>query len=121
LHHKLATPAVATQYFLAQRFIRAGICRIRFDQAGIELMLANELAEAVAGCTLATVPVARLGWQFLRFLRGLEFFAERSNLFDGTYADAVGLRMARFTARVSATRISAPWTRNETLEGSASP
>src|ERR1019366_4756117 len=31
------------------------------------------------------------------------------------------LRRARLTARVSATRISAPWTRNETLEGSASP
>ncbi len=31
------------------------------------------------------------------------------------------LRRARLTARVSATRISAPWTRGETLEGSASP
>src|SRR5580658_159737 len=31
------------------------------------------------------------------------------------------LRRARLTARVSATRISAPWTRKETLEGSASP
>jgi len=31
------------------------------------------------------------------------------------------LRRARFTARVSATRISAPWTRKETLDGSASP
>ena len=31
------------------------------------------------------------------------------------------LRSARFTARVSATRISAPRTRSEVLEGSASP
>src|SRR5437899_13037751 len=31
------------------------------------------------------------------------------------------LRRARFTARVSATRISAPWTRADTFEGSASP
>src|SRR5207249_9694807 len=30
-------------------------------------------------------------------------------------------RNARFTARVSATRISAPWTRGETLDGSALP
>src|ERR1700688_2346416 len=31
------------------------------------------------------------------------------------------LRKARLTARVSATRISAPWTSSETLDGSASP
>src|SRR5205814_10221069 len=31
------------------------------------------------------------------------------------------LRSARLTARVSATRISAPWTRYETFDGSASP
>src|SRR4051812_46328209 len=31
------------------------------------------------------------------------------------------LRSARLTARVSAIRISAPWTRGETFDGSASP
>ena len=100
------------------------IDRVGLDQVGIELMLADQLAEAVADFGTAVVSVFsidRLGRELLRLSGGRSRCGKRPDLLDRADADAVGLAQGPVYRPVSATRISAPWTRGETLEGSASP
>ena len=52
---------------LPKCFHPAEVSRVRLDEVRIELVLANELAEAIPNCASA-VSVVRLGRQFLRFL-----------------------------------------------------
>jgi len=47
-----------------KRFHRAEVGRVGFDQIGIELMLADDLAEAIPDSTAGSVPVSRL-WRKL--------------------------------------------------------
>ena len=56
---------------IAKRLDAAEIGCIRLDQVGIELMLADDLAESVANRTDCHVPVGRLRRQLLRLWRGL--------------------------------------------------
>ena len=71
----------------------AEIDRVRFDEVSVELVLADQLAEAVADFGTAVVPVLsvdRLGRKLLRLSRGGNWFGERADLFDRADADAVG-------------------------------
>jgi len=88
------------------------------------LVLSDQLAEPVADLGTAIVSILaidRLGWELLRLSGGRRGFGKRADFLDRADADAVGFAQGRLTARVSATRISAPWTRGDTLDGSASP
>jgi hypothetical protein len=79
---------------LTEGFGTAEIDGVRLDEVGIELMLADELAEAVAdlGPTIVSVfPIDRLRREPLRLLRGGNWFGKRTDLLDGADADAVGL------------------------------
>ena len=64
--------------------------RIRLDQGGVELMLANELAEMVTDCPSAVVSIGRLRRKFFGLGRGCRRLREGANLFDGADADSVG-------------------------------
>ena len=79
---------------LAEALGAAEIHGVGLDQVGIELVLADQLAQAVAnfGATVVSVlAIDGLGWQFLRLPRGGKWFGERADLFDRADADAVGL------------------------------
>src|SRR5207302_7845728 len=56
---------------VAQSLGPAKISRIGLDQVGIELMLANDLAEAVADFGAAAVPIRRLWRKLFRLSIGL--------------------------------------------------
>ena len=67
---------------------------VGLDQVGIELMLADQLAEAVAdlGAAVVSVPsIDRLGWEFLRLAGGESRFGKGADFLDRADADAVGL------------------------------
>ena len=67
---------------------------VGLDQVGIELMLADELAEAVADFGAAVVSVLaidRLGRELLRLPGGRSRFGKRADFLDRADADAVGL------------------------------
>src|SRR5207237_8494485 len=51
---------------LAQGLSRAEVRRIGLHQDGIELMLADDLAEAVADCRAAIVSIGRVRWELPR-------------------------------------------------------
>ena len=105
-----------------KRFHPAEIGRIGLDQVGIQLMLADDLAEPIADCATAAVAVGRLWRELLRLSRAAAVARRRTRSPRPSRCRCRRLcASARLTARVSATRISAPWTRDETLEGSASP
>src|ERR1700722_8986012 len=71
----------------------AEIGRIRLDQSGVELMLANQLAEAIAdlGATIVPVSVGRLRRELFRLALRLWWFSERTDFLNGTDANAIGL------------------------------
>src|ERR1019366_10780228 len=75
---------------VAERLDAAEIDGVGLDQVGIELMLANRLAESIANRTTA-ISVGRLRRQILRLRRCLVRFSEGANLFDRAYANPVGL------------------------------
>jgi hypothetical protein len=68
---------------ITKDFHRAEVGGIGLNQVGIELMLADDLAESIAHDTSAAISVGRLRGQFPRFFRQQEF-GERANLFDRT-------------------------------------
>ena len=71
----------------------AEIDRVGLHQVGIELVLADQLAEAVAdlGATVVSVlAIDRLGRELLCLPRGGNRFGERADLFNRADADAVG-------------------------------
>jgi len=92
------------------------------DKIGIELMLANQKAEAISKTSMTVLVTVglRRGSGLLRVGRALRPRFP-TKLLDGAEANAVSLPGARLTARVSVTRISAPRTREDTFEGLASP
>src|SRR5437879_1855279 len=103
---------------LAKSFRTAEVGGIGFDQCGIKLMLADDLTEAVATRTLGPpypLPFA----DCTGCLFGPPEFGEGSanDPISSTEQMPIpyALRSARLTARVSATRISAPCTRAETF------
>src|SRR6266851_4183473 len=72
----------------------AEIDGIGLDQVGIELVLADELAKAVAnlGTTVVSVfAIDLLGREFLRLSGGRSRFGKRADFLDRADADAVGL------------------------------
>jgi len=67
---------------------------VGLHQVGIELVLADQLAEAVAdfrATVVSILAIDRLGWKLLRFARCRIRFGERADLLDRTDADTVGL------------------------------
>jgi len=77
---------------IAKSFHPAEIGRIRLDQSGVELMLTNDLAQAIANLGAAIVPVSicRLRRKLLRFSGGLRWFSARPDFLNRADADAVG-------------------------------
>ena len=78
----------------AEGFGAAEIDGIGLDQVGIELVLADQLAEAVADLGAAVVSVLaidRLRRELLRLPRRRNRFGKRADLLDRADADAVGL------------------------------
>jgi hypothetical protein len=75
---------------IAKGLHSAEVGGVGLDQVGIELILADELAESVAYGTTA-VPVGRLRRQLLRLRRCLALSFGRADLLDLADADAVGL------------------------------
>jgi len=75
---------------ITQGLDRAEVGGVGLDQVGIELMLADHLAEAIAHRTTA-ISVGRLRRQLLRLRRCLGWFADGSNFFNGANSDSVGL------------------------------
>src|SRR5215469_6697842 len=75
---------------VTQGLYAAEIDRIGLDQVGIELMLPNDLAEAITNGATA-VPVSRLWRQLLWLWRRNCRFGERANFFDRADADAISL------------------------------
>src|SRR5438067_1977392 len=73
----------------AESFGAAEIDGVGLDQVGIELMLPDELAQAIADFG-AVVSIYRLGRQLFR-LPGWGGFGERPNLLDRADADPVSL------------------------------
>ena len=79
---------------LAEGLSAAEIDGVGLDEVGIELMLADQLAEAVADLGAAVVSVFtvdRLGRDLLRVARRRSGFTKRPDLLDRADADAVGL------------------------------
>jgi len=76
----------------AQALDAAEVRRVGLDQSGIELMLANQLAQTIANCATAVVPIAicRLGQLFGLWTRS-RLASEGTNLLDRADANAVGL------------------------------
>ena len=63
----------------------AEIDRVALDEIGIQPVLADELAEAVAdlGSTVVSIlAVDRLGWELLRFSGGRSRFRKRADFLD---------------------------------------
>jgi hypothetical protein len=75
---------------LTKSFDSAEVSCVRLDQGGVELMLANDLAEVVTDRATAVVPVGRLWGKFPRLGRGRRRLREGTNLLDGADADSVG-------------------------------
>ena len=72
----------------------AEIDGVGLDEVGIELVLADQLAEAVADFGTAVVsvfPIDRPGRELLRLPGGRSGFGKRADLLDRANADAVGL------------------------------
>jgi len=77
---------------IAQGFHPAEIGGIGFDQGGIELVLADDLAKAITNLGHAiTVSVRGLRGNFARASRILERARRRSNLFNRANTNAIGL------------------------------
>jgi hypothetical protein len=89
---------------------------VSLHQVGIELMLADKLAEAVSESRATVISVYWLGWyHWAEDILGPEVEPSSSTEhIPIPYA----FRSARLTARVSVTRISAPWTKGKTLDAS---
>ena len=102
-------------------FGTAEVDGVGFHQFGIELVLADDLAEPVADLVTGTiaVPIPVGIFEDGNLLQSEPEFVPISSTEQIPMPYA--LRRARLTARVSAMRISAPRTSGETLEGSASP
>jgi len=100
---------------LSESFRSTEVDGIGLYQFGVELVLADELAETVTDLR-ATAVAVRVLWREL-----LARARNSSDLLDRAETNSVCLAQALLTARVSATRISAPRTSDETLDGSASP
>lgn len=78
---------------IAKRLNATEIGRIGLDQVRIELVLANQLAEAVANLGAAVVPVSvcRLRRELFRLSARLRWFSKGPDFLDGTDTDAVRL------------------------------
>ena len=70
----------------------AKISCVGLDQVGIELMLANDLAKAVADFGAAVVPVGRLRRELVRLAVRMCRLGKGTNLLDRADADAVSSR-----------------------------
>ena len=75
----------------AQTLGPAEVNGVGLDQIGIELMLADDLAEAVADSGATIVPVGRLRRELLRFASGFERSGRSTDLLNRANPDAVGL------------------------------
>src|SRR5207302_1225221 len=64
---------------------------VSLDQGGIQLVLADDLAQTVADFGAAVIAIGRLWREFLRISGGLRSFSEGPDLLCGADADAVGL------------------------------
>src|SRR2546425_9511034 len=73
-------------------FDSAKIRGVGLYQVGIELMLANDLAKAVADFGAAVVPVGRLRREVVRRAGRICRLWKRNNLLDPAEADAVSFR-----------------------------
>jgi hypothetical protein len=85
---------------------------VGLDQVGIELVLVDELAETTGLWGHHSLSLPLTGWAGNFFdSREDGTGSARRDFLDRADADAVCLAQSRLTARVSATRISAAWTR----------
>lgn len=75
---------------LAQGLGPAEIGRVGLDQVGVELMLPNNLAEAVADFWTPVIPVGWLRRDLFLLSSGLRGFGERANFLNRADADAIG-------------------------------
>jgi hypothetical protein len=72
----------------------AEIDGVGLDQIGVELMLPDQLAEAIANfgpAIIALISIRRLGRKLFRLARARNRFGKRANFFDRADADAIGL------------------------------
>ena len=90
---------------VAQSLYAAEIGRVSLDEVGIELMLADNLAESVANLVRPPFLLAGCGGNF--FGSGAEWDGSARDPISSTEQMPIpyALRSARLTARVSATRI----------------
>ena len=75
----------------AQGFCAAEVGGVSLHQGGIQPVLADDLAQAVADLGAAAVPICWLGGEFLWLPRGLLGFGKGSDLLDRADADTVRL------------------------------
>src|SRR5205814_9696433 len=64
---------------------------VGLHQSGVEMMLADDLAEPVTYFGTTIISVSGLWWELLRLLRWPLRFSRRSEFFDGADSDPISL------------------------------